>query len=357
MSTPVKKTNDTSLLTDKSDTEKTPARRNIVPSSLKECMPKFFNAVENGIFSTQLSRTDLYKNESDTINASTSLINTLYDKLEAMDYKMAMAMLDLSLKHRRDELRDDERTPRFLHDVVQAIWIIDAIESKYHLNDPELVVALALSHDLGEEYGITPTKMLKHIEENGIKNDERVTTFLKSFDAISKYFGDDEHKIYKDNKKTKTFKGKDVDGHYKDEHDYQRGVREDPHASVAKMFDRSHNLMTLIGVRDTDTIHKEIAKTMHYYAPKRLDQMCESFPCHYEIYEMLEETLAAQLEVLRYNTLGVADTLPHNKELLDLMPRQSFFGLPAGLHPLIATADRVRNHPSSWPRESLRNEL
>ena len=295
----------------------------------------------------------LFGKEDGVINAAASLIEVLYDRLDATGYKMAKALLDLSLEKRGDELRDDEKTPKFLHDIVQAVWVIDAIEGKYHIENPEILVALALSHDLGEEYGITPSKMFEYLEENGIKKNKRVLTFLKSFDAISKYYGDEEHEAYKN----KEYNGKNVDGHYKDEHDYQRGVREDPYASIAKMFDRAHNLMTLIGVRDTDKIHKEIAKTMHYYAPKRLEQMCENFPCHRNIYEMLGETLSAQLEVLRYWTLDVADTLPNNRELLDLMPTYGFSGMPAGLHPLIATAERVRNPPTPQPDEKLGNEL
>ena len=348
MSTKRKEIKDTSFLTDKSDAEKKSA-----PDSLKKCMPEFFEVTEKRLFSSQLSQMHLYNNERNVISSSDSLITALQDRLEVKGFKMAQAILDLSIEKRGVKLRDDDKTPRILHDVEQAIWTIDALESGYEVEEPELLVALVLSHDLGEEYGVTPAKMLKYLEENGIKNDKKVITFLKSYDAISKYFGDDEHAAYKN----KEYKGKNIDGHYKDEEDYQNGVRENPHASVAKMFDRAHNLMTLIGVRDKDVIHKEIAKTMHYYEDKHIEEMCDSFPSHRDIYEMLEETLEAQLKILRYFTLDVADTLPSNRELLGLMPTLGFYGLPAGLHPLIATAERVRNSPSPQPDEKLGNEL
>ncbi|MCK5375141.1 MAG: hypothetical protein KAJ40_07645 [Alphaproteobacteria bacterium] len=282
-------------------------------------------------FCSYLQLSGKFETEEDVVKNFDTLVCELYDWLDAKDYKLAHLIMKLTLDKNNKKTRDDRKTPKALHELIQATWFISTIEDGIPVRDPELILGIIFAHDLGEDFGITPEKLVDYLKENGIKLSIRTDIFSQSFDAISKYFGKDGKISYHSG-----------EGKYKGEGDYQNGVSENFYASVAKMFDRTHNLMTLVGVRKTKRMHEEIAKTARYYVKNRIDRLSRNFGSHRKMYEMMKYILDRQLEVSRYYTIPDGDLLPEDKEILEWMPKKGFSSVPTGLHPLIVIARRTR---------------
>ena len=332
-------------------TEKTPCishhpftKMEILVNIFNKCTPKpsrysFFKKMWSSSyyktapnFCAHLQLSGKFETEEDVIKNFDILVSELYDWLKIKNYKLARSVMDLTLEKNNKKTRDDCKTPKALHELIQATWFISTIENGIFVRDPELILGLIFAHDLGEDFGVTPKMLTDYLKENGIEPSKRMDLLSKGFDAISKYFGKDGKVEYHSGK-----------GKYKGEGDYQNGVSEDFYASVAKMFDRAHNLMTLVGVRKTKRMHEEIAKTARYYVKNRIDQLGLNFRPHRKMYETMRAMLERQLEVSRYYTIPDGDLLPEDKEILGWEPKKGFSSVPTGLHPLIVIARRTRN--------------
>ncbi|MFP4097356.1 MAG: hypothetical protein ACLFP8_02810 [Alphaproteobacteria bacterium] len=282
-------------------------------------------------FCEYLCHAERYRSEETVRENFDSLVQDVYEWLDDKQYHMARESLNLMLDHADGKTRDDEITPGPLHEITQAVWFISAIEDGFTVRDPEIILSLIFVHDLGEDYNIKPQTLEARLRERGISSDSRVRALLKSFDVITKYYGKDERVQYHLGR-----------GRYKTEGDYQNGVSVDKYASVAKMFDRMHNLMTLVSVREIKQMHEEIAKTARYYVLNRIRRMSKDFPEHEAIYDLMYKALVTQLEFSRYYTVPDGDPLPDNEEILSQMPKKGFPYMPEGLHPLLVIARRTR---------------
>lgn len=282
-------------------------------------------------FCEHLCNTGLYESEADVRDNLDSLIGEVHDWLDAKGYKMARVAMDLMLKKNTGSFRDDEITPQVLHELTQAIWFISLIEDGIIIDDPEIVLSLIFVHDLGENHNIRPEALEKHFNENGVPSGKRMERLLKGFGAISKYYGEKERMAF--NKEKIRNEG---------ESRYQRRVRENYDASIAKFMDRPQNVETLVGVRDTNKINFEIGKAARYYAKHLVAEMRETFPENARFYTIMNKLLKAQLFVSRHYTITDGDPLPENDVILLRMPRKGFSFMPKGLHPLLVIAERIR---------------
>ncbi len=282
-------------------------------------------------FCEHLCRTGLYESEDDVRKNLNSLIEELHDWLDAKGYKQARIIMDVMIEENEGILRDDNITPQILHELSQAIWFISLIEGGIEVDEPELLLSLILAHDLGEDHNIRPEELEKILNEKGISSGEKMKRFLKGFDVISKYYGLEEQMEFN--------KAKDRN---EGESRYQRKVRENHDASIAKFIDRPHNVMTLVGVREKDKINHEIGKAARYYAKPLVKEMRRMHPQNARFYTVMEKLLRSQLYVSRHYTIQDGDPLPANNEIISRMPKIGFPFMPAGLHPLLVIAERIR---------------
>lgn len=280
-------------------------------------------------FAEKLSNTGLYESEIDVINNMDSLEKEIRDWLQSNGFEQAEVLMDLMLKHRKGQFRNDDVTPEALHELTQAVHFISAIEDGFHVDEPEGVMSLIFAHDLGEDFGMTPGIIGGHLRKNGIKNEKAIESFMKSVDIMSKSYGVTDKK-YKLNKE---FKIKD--------HQYFLKIQQDKNASIAKLFDRSQNIMTLIGAKDANKMHHEIGST-EVLINDFIKDVCEKFPSQKDLYIAMKETLKIQMQIGRYLITDTGKPLPDNEEVREAMPANIFKHMPNGLNLAFVPAERVR---------------
>ncbi len=286
-------------------------------------------------FAKHLLLTGLYDTEERVIENFDNLVDDLRSWLESRNYRQATILLDLMLDLNQGKTRQDDITPSALHEVTQAIWLISVLEDGLHVDDPEGVLSLIFCHDLGEDFNLRPDDIEKYLNDNGIKSSPQTAQLKESFDAISKRYG------------------KDGDPCHEHDYAYYQCVAADKNASVAKMFDRAHNIMTLIGVKNISNMHDYTAKTLQLqenYIPLASDL----FPDQAELYEIMEEIIKKEIKVSRFHTVNTGKMLHNDDELCQSMPRQFFNDMPSGLHPLIVPAERIRK---IYPDTHLQNNV
>ncbi|PCJ97045.1 MAG: hypothetical protein COA45_10520 [Zetaproteobacteria bacterium] len=275
-------------------------------------------------FTDHLNNTALYEAEDNVVENFDSLVGEMRDWLKDRDYKQAEVLMDLMLECNKEKTRQDGITPSALHEITQAVWFINCIESGLHVDDKEGIISVIFAHDLGEDFGFSPQYMENHLLKNGVKSRKDIDTFKTSFDAISKRYG------------------KNGPDRYKNEYKYSCAVRGDRNASVAKMFDRAHNVMTLVGVKDKLKIADYTAKTLQLQHDN-VEAASSKFPAQESIYKTLQQLIRQEVQTCYYYIVDTGKKITDNDDLDIAMPQKGFKDLPLGLHPLIVAAERIRH--------------
>ncbi|MDH5722620.1 MAG: hypothetical protein OEY94_04780 [Alphaproteobacteria bacterium] len=198
-------------------------------------------------------------------------------------------------------------------------------ENGLPIDDVEGVLSVIFAHDLGEDHNLQQEDLEKYLLDNKIEKN-RVDEFILDFDAITKIYSNDE------------LTSKAPDGK---EYEYYKGMSKRKNVSIAKLIDKSHNLMTMIGVKSEEYMATETAKILQLLHPYVLNAS-EKFPSQAKTYEALKELLEAICQVNRYFFVDTGQPLTGNEDLQNDMPKKGFEDLPLGLHPLIIIAERVR---------------
>ncbi len=274
-------------------------------------------------FCEHLNSTNLYDHEKEVIENFDSLVGEIKDWVQNRGFKQAEVLMDLVVDLKEGQTRADGITPSSLHEMTQALWFISAYEDGLPIDDPEGVLSVIFAHDIGEDFGMTPDDMEQHLRENAVFDDQKIETFKQDFDAITKQWGEDGEKRFDNN------------------YEYYTGVQKRTNASIAKMLDRAHNIMTLIGVKDVPKMHTYIASTLQLQ-DHFTDQYSTDHPTQKETYEALAHLIRKEIKVSRFYTVNSGVPLPDDDELVTGMPEKGFTHLPIGVHPLIVTAERVR---------------
>ncbi|MCB1681395.1 MAG: hypothetical protein KDI65_05630 [Alphaproteobacteria bacterium] len=298
----------------------------------------FFRRVARGdifrrqdTFADYLTKTGLYDSEQDVVANFDHLVEDVHKWLEAKGYTHAMAVMDYMLEKKQGVFRKDKKTPGALHELTQAIWFISCIEDGLPVDHPEGVLSLIFAHDLGEDYGITPEKLWQYLHnEKGFTESPEMDEFLEDFDVISKRWG------------------KDGPLRYKNDYEYYLALQVRRNASVAKMIDRAHNIMTLIGVKENEGSEDKIR--MMEYVAKTLQlqndyvrNASQAFPSQATMYLTLSHLIEMESQVCRYYIVNTGKKITDDDDLRNAMPERGFRKLPNGFHPLIFAAERIRH--------------
>lgn len=285
-------------------------------------------------FSEHLQSTGLYNSEQDVIENFNALTDELETWIDDNDFVLAGTLLEFVLDEKDGELRKDEVTPSALHEVTQAIWFINLVENGLPVQDVEGVLSVILAHDIGEEFDYQPDDITEALiyKNPAVQNHPKLQQFSADFDLISKTYGPEGEKRHPNN------------------HSYYSGIHTSPNATIAKMLDRAHNIMTLIGVKSIPKMNSYIASTL---------QLQEHFMDQYkadaghphpqlETYESIAHLTEKMIKISRFYTVNSGVPLPDDDELYTAMPEKAFRGLPLGLQPLFIPAERIREmHPET----------
>ncbi len=303
-----------------------------------QSLPAFFRRVASGdlfrwrdTFAEYLTSTGRYNSEDDVIKNFEPLVKDLRGWMKAKGYNFAEAVLDYTLEKKAELVRKDGKTPSALHEVTQAVWFISCIEDGLHVDDPEGILAVIFSHDLGEDFGVLPEDLSRYLRnERGFMDSLAIDEFLENFDVISKRYG------------------KTGAPRYKNDYEYYLAIQKMKNASVAKMIDRAHNIMTLIGVKENEGPEDKMRMTV--YVAKTLQLQSDyvrdaslAFPSQAEIYKALEFVIEQEAQVCRYYIVDTGKKITDDNDLRSEMPDKGFKKLPKGFHPLIFAAERIRH--------------
>ena len=275
-------------------------------------------------FGAYLQQTGLYANENNVTENFDNLVGETRDWLQNKGFKQAEVLMDLMLECNDGKTRQDGKTPSPLHEMTQAIWFISCIEDDLYAEDAEAILSVIFTHDLGEDFDIRPDTLEQYLVDNGIPRSEKTERLKTSFDAISKRYG------------------KNGDDRHKNEHDYSCTVRSDRDASIAKMFDRAHNIMTLIGVKDKSKMADYTAKTLQLQNDN-VKEASKNFPSQEPMYKTLQQLIRQEIQTCYYYMVDTGKKITDDDNLEDHMPEQGFKDMPLGIHPLIVSAERIRH--------------
>lgn len=177
---------------------------------------------------------------------------------ENPDYRLARMAFRFGARYHTG-VRKDGKTPEYQHQVQIALAV------RNHLKDllsPVETLALVFLHDVVEDYGVPLAKIRRRFGDK----------VADAVDRISKI----------------------VDGKKKSRKVYFRGLSGCPISSVAKGFDREHNMESMFGVFDAPKIGRytdEVIK--HFFDMLKTARL--NFPEQDGIYESLKNQLEAQV--------------------------------------------------------------
>ena len=147
-------------------------------------------------FAARLNASNMFDTEQDVIENFDQAVDMVREWLQDKGYKQAELLMDLTLEQKDGLWRKDRVTPAALHEITQAIWFIALHEDGINVQDPEGVLSVIFTHDLGEDFGIKPEEIEQYLVENGIPAGEKIDTFKVNFDAITKKYGKDGDDIW-----------------------------------------------------------------------------------------------------------------------------------------------------------------
>lgn len=293
---------------------------------------------EDDSFAEYLTKTKRYGSEADVIKNFDHLVEDVRGWMRAKKYHLTEELMNFMLEKKAGKFRNDGVTPSALHELTQAVWFISCIEDGVRAEMPQSVLGLIFVHDVGEDFGVRPEELRAHLKGKGFGKLVVIDDLLEDFDAISKRYGDDGPP------------------RYANEYEYfHLALCKRRHASIAKLIDRAHNIMTLVGVKEAEG-EAEKVKMMKKIAETKvlINDMCRdsarNFPEQEEFYENIKSVINAVAQTSRYFVVNTGKKMVDDEDLYISMPERGFFNLPDGFHPLIFAAERVRR---SYPETHL----
>ncbi len=282
------------------------------------------------------------KTERDAAHETAPLLDFITRWMQERNFQYGLACLDLLVAHKGSSKREDGVTPSILHELSQGLYTVALVEAGYDLPDPELLMCLNFTHDLGEEYSLRKKDFLAHFERAGINRTplhnkpvltqqvlnkgwednaaELMTRMAKKMDGLSLYPRDD-NPAQTDNRK------------------YFMNMLDDPSTVIAKFQDRIHNMATLIGVKAPDKHKDYIVETLDLR--NTLIRARTLYPRYARAFTVMENIVSAQIY---FNSCFLDKTEPDSSvsALTAGLPRMKHIHpLPAGIDPLQITQHRA----------------
>ncbi len=226
----------------------------------------------------RLRHSGLYNTEEDVAKNFDSLVGELQNWIKENGSQRSLALLNLVLEEK--ELSNKDRRdgmPNASHEVMQAIMFIRDIEDGMQVDDPDRVLSLILSHDMGEDFGYWPQDLRTYLVKNGVIEDQEMSEFLEEFSITSFHFRDNQgHKV----------------PNYKNKADFIHTIHSNKNTSIAKFYDNIHNVNTAIfGFSNEIKALRYVATIETLLPPDKLHQLSAMHPTQEKAYLGLNHML------------------------------------------------------------------
>lgn len=182
--------------------------------------------------------------------------------MEGRGYYTAIKAMNFAEKYHTGTRKDGQ--PEFSHQVSQACYA--RTMEKYMIN-PEVVLSTIFCHDLAEDYNVS------YFELNSLFGEKIAKAVIKM--------------------------SKVVDGVKINQETYFKNLSECPDSSLAKGFDRVHNLLTMVGGFKKEKQIEYLEETMKDIVPM-LKKARRNFPEQESIYENIKFVMTNQTILYNY---------------------------------------------------------
>lgn len=190
---------------------------------------------------------------------------TLYQQLQGAGYYDALAAFYFAERYHNGR-RKDGITPEFAHQIEIALFALLLPDVRYR---EELLCVIAL-HDIRED---------KHLSDSEIRalflDPARATMIANAVDAMTKKWR----------------------GEVRDEKELFARMAADAIASLAKLCDRQHNILSMGGVFSPEKQRSYIEDVRNLFLPM-LKIAKRNFPFQIRAYELLKFNLVTQIELI-----------------------------------------------------------
>ncbi len=223
----------------------------------------------------RLCASELYKTEGDVVQNFDSLLNELETWIDENASERSKALLKLLIKEKigddttplKQKLRRDG-TPNAIHEAMQSIRFIRDVEDGMQVNNPDRVLSLILSHDMGEDFGWTPELLKEYLLENNVPDDEELNEFLEEFEITSYHFRTEQG--YK--------KGEKVP-RYDNKVEFIKAIHGNENTAIAKFYDNTHNIDSAIfGFKTKEKAMEYSGAIKALLPPDKMQNLYESYP-------------------------------------------------------------------------------
>lgn len=239
------------------------------------------NIVDQVKLADHLCAAGLYNTEEDVAKNFDSLVNELSTWIDENSSPRNAALLRLMLEE-KEQSRKSRRDgmPNASHEILQAIMFIRDMEDGMNVDNPDRVLSLILSHDMGEDFGYWPEDIREYLVSQGVADDEEMEGFLEDFKTTSHHFLDET--------------GAKVEN-YKNKTEYLKAICQSPSASIAKFYDNIHNINTAIfGFKKDENLIQYVSR-IQALMPDNLAQLKEDHPSqkstYNKLYKMVENAI------------------------------------------------------------------
>lgn len=234
-------------------------------------------------------------------------------------------LLDLLLKEKEESHKTRrDGMPNASHEVLQSIMFIRDLEDGMQVNNPDRVLGLIISHDLGEDFGYWPEDMKDYLISKGIADDQEMKEYLEDFQITSHHFLDDDgHKLQ----------------NYHSKAEYVSAICQNPNTAIAKFYDNIHNINTAVfGFKKKENLIEYVSR-IQALMPDNFETLQERHPsqrtAYRRLFKMLENAVQPVVHWMAGDVGQELDIKKHNK------PRNQT-KLPMGLDTPEIGTERVR---------------
>lgn len=267
----------------------------------------------------------------------------------------------VSFKTRDRGPRDDGSRSEY-HEFRQALAALSFIENgmipraaQRRFGSPEILVCIAFVHDLGEDFGVTSTRLHDYLTRDAATAKAQRTRGALDIrrDTIERVCNAFDVITYKRD-------GQPIDGKG-DPNVYQNCLLKDPYALLAKYIDRNDNLATMVGGFTHTKQCGYLDKTLALFSLRDMvGEARKKYPDMKKAFEAADNMMLALDRLGRFNCLYHPDANAGQKpgKRLDIRTASTlsfggsirkgetaYCGVPGGFHPLRIQESRIFSQP------------
>ena len=228
------------------------------------------------------------------------------------------------------ETRADNKTPSIVHQLSQVSYTISQLAAEVHIENPEAVITINITHDLGEDFGLKPKGLKLYSLDKNISDSPQLNVICSDFNTITKKYDGEERQ-------------------YANENDYYNAQKDSENCSLAKLYDTIHNLATQVSVMSREKCVERILE-IRVILNDYINDVTERYPAQEQAYKSCQTMLNTLCQIGSYQIVydKTGKPLPSIDDIKEEEP-QTGFALPPGLDPIALSVSRILKQLQSLP--------